>query len=290
MKKIIPHLLVFTANLMYSINFSIAKDVMPAYIQPFGFIFIRVACATLFFWIAGLWVNDKVEKADGLLLLKGGIFGIAINQLFFFAGLNLTSPLNASIFMISTPLLVTLFTTLQHKGKLQRKQFAGLCLGFCGALLLLLTSGRNHSSYGNWKGDLLVLLNAASYAYFLVITQPLMIKYHPMTVMKWVFLIGLIPVTFVGMSEFLAIRWETFSDHIWISVIFVVFAVTILAYSFNLTAMRLISPTVVASYIYLQPLLTALFAVLWGKDILSFQKVISGLLVIAGVYMVSSEK
>lgn len=111
-----------------------------------------------------------------------------------------------------------------------------------------------------------------------------------MTVMKWVFLIGLIPVTFVGMSEFLAIRWETFSDHIWISVIFVVFAVTILAYSFNLTAMRLISPTVVASYIYLQPLLTALFAVLWGKDILSFQKVISGLLVIAGVYMVSSEK
>ena len=49
-KKILAHIAIFSANLIYGINYTVAKDVMPNYIDPLGFIFLRVSGAGILFW------------------------------------------------------------------------------------------------------------------------------------------------------------------------------------------------------------------------------------------------
>jgi drug/metabolite transporter (DMT)-like permease len=277
--------MLLSANLIYAINYSVAKDVMPDFIRPFGFIFLRVSVATVCFWILGLGVKEKVEKKDFKLLFWGGVTGVAINQLFFFAGLNLTSPINASVLMIFTPVLVLIFSALLSKTPISARKLTGIILGFVGAGGLILNSSKSTLSVSNPWGDLMIFLNAASYAVFLVITRPLMIKYHPLTVVKWVFLFGLIPVSIAGWREFGMIQWHSMPSIILAETVFVVLGTTVLAYFLNLTALRYVSSSVVAVYIYSQPLLAGWIAVTMGKDFLTLSKIILGLIVITGVVL-----
>ena len=105
--KLIAHLCLFGANLIYAINYTVAKNVMPDFIQPLGFIFLRVSGALLLFWITfRLFFYQKIERKDILKLVLCGLFGVAINQMLFFKGLNLTTPINASVIMVTNPILV----------------------------------------------------------------------------------------------------------------------------------------------------------------------------------------
>ncbi|MBT8271285.1 MAG: EamA family transporter, partial [Bacteroidia bacterium] len=91
------HLALFGANLIYGANYLIAKGVMPDKIGPSAFVLIRIIGASLLFWIIRFFIREKVEKKDLLRLLLCGLLGVATNQMFFFNGLNLTSPIDASI-------------------------------------------------------------------------------------------------------------------------------------------------------------------------------------------------
>ena len=134
------------------------------------------------------------------------------------------------------------------------------------------------------------MLNAASYAVYLVIVKPLMQKYHPLTIILWVFFFGWLFVVPVGFNEFRAIQWHTFPTSIWLELIFIVIATTFFAYLFNILALRNANPSLAGIYIYLQPALATLFAVSLGKDSLSIFKVAAMLLIFAGVYLVSLKK
>ena len=110
-KKTIAHLSLFSANLIYAINYTVAKTVMPQYVEPLGFIFMRVVGATLLFWLCySLFAFEKIERKDMLRLMLCGLFGVAINQMLFFEGLNLTTPINASVIMVTNPILVLIIS------------------------------------------------------------------------------------------------------------------------------------------------------------------------------------
>ena len=99
-KKIQAHIALLIANLIYGANYSIAKVVMPKYVEPFAFVLIRVSGAVILFWIISiLFVNEKIDKKDLPRLALLGLCGVAINQLLFLKGLSLTTPINASIIM-----------------------------------------------------------------------------------------------------------------------------------------------------------------------------------------------
>ena len=186
-KSLAAHLALFCANLIYGINYSVAKDVMGQYVQPFGFILSRVIGATLLFWLAhSLFYSEKVDKKDLPKLFLLGLFGVAVNQLLFFKGLDLTTPINASIIMTSNPILVLIAANFLLKERLTLSKIFGILLGLTGALTLLFV--KSDFSFGSqtWKGDLMVFLNAASYGVYLVMVKPLMQKYKPITVIKWV--------------------------------------------------------------------------------------------------------
>lgn len=282
------HLALFTANLIYGINYTVAKDVMPDYIRPSGFVLIRVLGALLLFALFSKAAGDeKIDKADLPRLFLCGIFGVAVNQIMFFEGLNLTTPINAGIIMVITPIMVLIMSSIILREKVTNNKIAGIALGIGGALLLLLGKKSVSFTSGTLLGDLFILINAASYAVYLTIVKPLMYKYKTLTVMKWVFLFGLPFVIPFGFNEAVAINWSAITTIVWLEIIFVIFFTTFFAYMLNTMALKRVSPSVVSIYIYLQPVLATTAALITGKDELTLIKIASTLLIFAGVYLVS---
>jgi len=281
------HIALLIANIIYGVNYTVAKDVMPEFILPFGFIFCRVVGALSLFWIIHSFNYEKVDKKDMLLIAVCGFFGVFANQLMFFYGLNLTTPINAGIIMTSNPILVIIASAIILKNKITVLKVGGICLGITGALLLLLF--KNDFSFGSdtLTGDAFILLNALSYGIYLVLAVPLMKKYKPLTIIKWVFTFGAIFVIPFGIKEFTEIQWSTFPSDIWLKFSFVVIGTTFFAYLLNIYGLKQMNPSVVATYIYLQPLLAAVFAIWAGKDSLDWIKIIAAICIFSGVYLVS---
>ncbi|MFN8155384.1 MAG: DMT family transporter [Bacteroidia bacterium] len=283
------HLAVFTANVIYGANYSIAKGLMPTHIRPFGFIVIRVCTATILFLVtAQLLFREKIHRADWPRLLGCAVFGVAINQLFFFKGLSLTSPINSGLIMVTNPIFVLILSGIFLKEKIGWRRVFGIASGICGAVMLILYGNRFSSGVGNSTGDLCILLNSFSYAIYLVMVLPLMKKYHPVTIMQFIFLIGSLLVLPFGYEEFTVIKWETFTTGMWLATAFVVIGTTFLAYLFNTIALRELSANVVSVYIYLQPLLAAGFAMILGKDVPNILHFISAVLIFTGVWLTTT--
>ncbi len=290
-KKFWAHAAILGANIIYGLNYSIAKDVMPEFIQPFGFVFCRVSGALLLFWMFAQFAEkEKVSERDLALMAVCGAFGVASNQLMFFYGLSLTSPINAAIILTCNPILVLLISALVIRERITSRKIIGIGLGLTGAVGLILFKGISALSSDGFIGDLFVFLNATSYATYLVLVKPLMQKYKPMTVIKWVFLFGFIYVLPFGWNQIHEIEWVTFTTNIWWAFAFVVVGTTFLTYLFNMFGLKELSPSVVSIYIYSQPLIASLMAIALQKDELSFEKILAALFIFSGVYLASTKK
>ena len=290
-KLIKAHIFILMANLIYAGNYSIAKTVMPEFIQAFAFIFIRVTVAlTIFYIVSQFFIREKVEKRDIGRLALCGLFGVACNQLLFFKGLDLTFPINAALIMVTTPILVLVLSAIFLKEKINALKILGVILGISGVLLIILQRGEKVSFGSNSAlGDLFIFLNATSYGLYLVLVKPLMSKYHPITIMKWIFFFGAFVVIPVGFNQFQAISWHTFTQGAWIGLGYVVLGTTILAYLFNAFGLKTVNPSVVSIYIYLQPLTAGLIAFLFGFGVFSWVHMIAAVLIFSGVYLVSKK-
>jgi drug/metabolite transporter (DMT)-like permease len=286
-KQLLAHLALIAAQLLYGANYTIAKEAMPEFIQPFGFVLLRCLGATALFWLVGLFVKEKVERKDLLKLALGALFGIAINQLMFFKGLSLTNPINAAVLMISTPIMVLIMAALIIKERITIKRAIGIGVGMLGALIILVIGKKLSFSSDTFLGDILIFINASSYGVYLVLISPMMRKYHPITVIKWVFLFGLFMVLPFGYQKFSEIQWSTFPTHVIWATVYVVIGLSFLAYLFNAVALKYVSPSVVSIYIYLQPIFATFFAISLGKDHLDWIKILSATLICIGVYLVS---
>jgi len=220
------------------------------------------------------------------------LFGVAVNQAFFIYGLSLTKPINSAIIMVSNPIAVMLFTIFIFKEKITALKLTGLGFGVIGALTLLLFKAHGSFAIGSETivGDLMTLINSLSWAVFVVMAKPYMQKYQTVTVMKWIFLFGFIYISPFGMPDLIAVKWISLSSQTLFAMAFVVVATTFLAYLLNTYALKALSSSVVSMYIYLQPFLATLIAIILGKDELTVIKVISASLIISGVYLASRKK
>jgi drug/metabolite transporter (DMT)-like permease len=281
------HLALLGANIIYGINYTVAKDVMPEFIPPFGFIFCRVAGALILFWMVFSFSYEKVAKKDLFLLAVCGFFGVAANQLMFFYGLNITTPINAGIIMTSNPVFVLIASAIILKNRITLLKVSGIVIAITGALLLLLFKADFSFGSKTIEGDIFVFLNALSYGTYLVLAVPLMKKYNAITVITWVFTFGFIFVFPFGIQQFSQIEWSSFTETIWWEFAFVIIGTTFFAYLLNIYGLKNLNPSTVSTYIYLQPLLASVFAIWAGKDSLDWIKICAAILIFSGVYLVS---
>lgn len=280
------HLAILGANLIYAINYGFAKDVMNGgFVPPFTFILFRVVGASLLFWLTSLIFYEKISNYDMTRFILCGFFGVTANQLMFFKGLELTSTIHASIIMVTSPIIVSILSAIILNEKLKTQKVLGIIIGLIGAILIIMDDAKVAGNSGV-KGDILIFLNATSFGLYLVIVKPLMHKYSPITVIKWVFTFGLIGVLPFGIYEVQEVNWKM-SNEIILKIGFVIFFTTYLCYLFNIYGVKHVSPTIVSTYIYLQPLLTSFIAVLNEREELEIKGIVCSILIFAGVYLVS---
>jgi drug/metabolite transporter (DMT)-like permease len=284
------HISLFLAQVIYALNYSIAKDLMPIYIKPLGLVMMRITGALFLFWIMSFFSKrESLEKGDLKKMMLLAFFGVAVNQAFFIYGLSLTKPINSAIIMVSNPIAVMLFTIFIFKERFTFYKLTGLTFGVIGALTLLLFKAHGAFAIGSETiaGDLMTLINSLSWAVFVVMAKPYIQKYQTVTVMKWIFLFGFIYMFPFGMPDLLSVQWQTLSSQTIFAMAFVVIATTFLVYLLNTFALKALSSSVVSMYIYLQPFLATTIAIVLGKDEITTIKIISASLIISGVYLAS---
>ncbi|MCL7761958.1 DMT family transporter [Polaribacter sp. Z014] len=279
------------ATLIYGLNYTIAKKVMPIYVKPFGFILIRVLGATTIFWILGLFItSQKIEKEDYLKILLASFFGVGLNMLSFFKGLSLTTPISASVMMVTSPILVLIFSSILIRKAIGKQRIVGVIIGLIGTVLLITygNSSDTNATNSNW-GNFLVFVNAASYGLYLVISKNLTAKYHPIVLVKWLYLFGLIFTIPFGYNELTAVKWQEMPTNIYWNIGYVVVFTSCITYLFNLYGLSKLKPTTVSVFIYLQPVIATIFALIVGSDSLNFVKISATLLIFSGVYLVTKQ-
>jgi drug/metabolite transporter (DMT)-like permease len=295
-KLIQAHIALLLVNVLYGASHVLAKGVMPNYLTPTVFILFRVVGATALFWLVLLFTkHSKIERKDFPLLALCGLFGVAINQLFFFHGLNLSSAFNSGIIMALNPIMVIILSFFLLKERLTAFKLTGITLGATGAILLTLKAT---TQFGDSRlGDLFLFLNALSYAIYLVIAKPLMKKYSPIQVITWVFTFGLLFVLLFPptLSELTQTDFQSIPSDIWWKISYVVVGVTFLTYLLTIFGLKYLSATISSAYIYTQPvmvlLFTFLFAIIgWSEDYrstITSEKILYMFVIFTGVYLTS---
>jgi drug/metabolite transporter (DMT)-like permease len=290
-KRTLSLIAAWIVAIIYGVTFTIAKDVMPKYIQPFGFILLRVGGATVLFWLVSFFVKtEKIEKADFLRIFTAAFFGVTFNMLTFFKGLSYTSPIMGAVLMVTTPMIVLILSAILLKERIEKRKILGIVLGLTGTLLLILRGKSMVNAPNASLGNFLVFVNAVSYGFYLIIVKKLMDKYNAFSFVKWIYLFGFFMVLPFGYHEFQAINWSQIPSDIFFKIGFVVLFSTFMTYLLNLLSMKELKPTTVAVFIYLQPFFATIFAIGLGKDDLNWVKIGSAILIFVGVYLVTQKK
>ncbi|HMK05409.1 MAG TPA: EamA family transporter [Ferruginibacter sp.] len=291
-KGTIAHLALLFANLFFAINLSAVKHLTNLdLVKPFGLNVVRVGISMLLLWSLYLLkpVDIKIQKEDRNRLLLCALTGIAINQLLFLKGLSLTYSIHAALLMLITPILIVFIAAWVLKERLGILKVTGLALGIAGAMVLVLAKD-NSGNAGNiiW-GDILIIINAVSYTIYFIIVKPLMLKYNPVVIIRWVFTFGFIMVLPFGWVEFTEIPWEKYTAIDFTSMGLIVFTGTFLAYLFNIYGIKILGASTAGFYIYTQPVFAALIAMVFLREDLGLYKIIAAALIFTGVYLANRQ-
>ena len=286
------HLAVMGTNLFFAANFSLIKFISPSLVKPIGLNVLRVGLSLVFFWFASLSEKNtrSIQKKDLGRFILCGFTGVALNQMLFLKGLTMTSTIHASLLMLVTPILVTIFALWVLKEHFTLYKALGLALGIGGAALLVLQKQNNGQTNDYLWGDILIIINATSYSAYFILVKPLMKNYSTLYVIRWVFSFGFLMILPFGFSETIAIDWSVFEWQHFAALFTIIFFGTFLAYFFNAYGIQHIGAGNTGSYIYTQPVFAVLIAMVVLDERLSWDKVLAGVLIFAGVFLVSRKK
>lgn len=287
-KSTSAHLALLLTNLLFAINFTAIKQLISGqFVQAFGINFIRIAVTAILLWVLYFFKKNKsiIAFNDYGRLFLCGLTGIAINQLLFVKGLSLSYSIHASLLMLVTPILITFIAAWLLKEKLSWNKILGLVLGISGAVILI--SARENSGEGTnvLLGDTLLILNAISYTFYFILVKPLMSKYEPIMILRMMFTIGFFLVLPFCWTEFSIIDWNSFSFNQYFQLFMVVVGGTFFAYLLNIYGLKVLGASTAGAYIYTQVVFATLIATIVLNEGLSLYKIISGLLIAAGLYI-----
>jgi drug/metabolite transporter (DMT)-like permease len=282
------HLALFSTTLIFGFAYNIVKGLMPVMVSPMQLIFIRLLGSVVIFWLfQRLFVHEKVHRKDLIMLAICGMFGFALNQTLFYEGLNLSTPVDASLIHVLNPVLVMVFASLIIGEKVTWKKASGIALGATGVLILVLY-GRQVSFNGNHAlGNILIFLNMIFYALYLVLVKPLVAKYHTATILKWVSFFGFIFILPFSIKPALEINFPAITTAAWLGIIYIIILNTFVAYLLINFALKSVSATVVSYYSYLQPVIAAVMSVTVGQGGITLPKILAALLIFTGVWIVN---
>lgn len=277
------------ANFIFGSSFASIKFLTPGFLPPLALNGVRVLTSIALFWLLYLFFKPKValDRKDLPRFLGCAITGIAINQVFFVKGLSLTSAIHSSLLSLATPLFITLVAALVLKEGFTRYKLLGLLSGISGAAILVFSKDLSQTGQQVWLGDLLILINAISYAVYLVLVRPLMEKYAPIQVLRWVFTLGTLFILPLAWTDLFATQWSAFSQKEWTALVWVALGATFGAYLLTVYSVSLIGSARYGAFIYTQPVFAAIVAMLFAGESYSWTKAGAAALIFMGVWLVN---
>ena len=283
------HSAVLLTNIFFGANFSAVQYIAKHGVPAFGLNVIRVGVSSFLFWLLILIIPQKISirKKDVGRFLLCAITGVVINQLLFIKGLTLTLSTHASLLILVTPNFITFIAAWLGRESLNISKILGLVLGVAGSVILVLQKEPVGAGTNILLGNILVILNAISYAFYFVLVKPLMREYHPFEVIRWLFTLGFIFMLPIGWTEFHSIQWHALTVTDFIILGTIVFFATFLAYLFNLYGISILGASVTGAYIYTQPIFAGIIAVFVMGERMTLQKLLAAALIIGGVLLVN---
>lgn len=286
------HVAVLGANFIFGSNYAVVKYITPSVIHPFALNVVRILVSLFLFWGLFLFKPGKIniQRRHIPRFLLCGLTGVVINQILYIKGVSLTTPIHSALLSLATPIFITLIAAWLLREGFTLLKFAGLVLGIGGAAMLILLKDSSHSGSDILLGDILVLINAVSYAFYLVLVRPLMAVYSGIQVLRWIFTFGALVILPFGMQQFVATDWAVFTASHWVGLAFVAVGATFLAYLLNVYGISVIGPASTGAYIYTQPVFAALIAILFAGEHFSMIKLTAAILIFTGVYLANMKK
>jgi drug/metabolite transporter (DMT)-like permease len=254
------HLALATVQVMFAALTVAAKFVLPS-IPPAGIAFFRITGAALAFaLIKALTVRERVTAGGDLLAMTGlALVGVVLNQVFFLEGVKRTTAINANILVTTVPAFTLGIALVLGRERATAAKVGGIVLAAAGAVWLI-GPDRIRLDPSTALGNALIVFNTSLYASYLVLSKPLLERYQPVTVVTYVFLFGALFIAPVGLVELRDVDLFHLPGRAVLGLAFIVGCSSVLAYYLSIWALRRTASSLVAMYVYLQPLITALGA------------------------------
>ncbi|MDR0537935.1 MAG: DMT family transporter [Tannerellaceae bacterium] len=289
------HGFILIANVFFAINLPVSKYLIPEHVSPEALTLLRSMFGCAMFWLVSLFVKgEAVNRKDLGILFFCALCGFALNSTLFMTGLNLTSPVDASIIATAGPIYVMLLAAVVLKEPITLKKAFGVLMGVGGAVLMILTSAQAqaHGEAG-LNGAVRIVLSNLLYSVYVVLSRPLSQRYSAVTIMKWVFLFSTVMLLPFMYKDGLATPAFHRSAWMWKEIGalgYVLIFATFIPYMLIPMSLRRLRPTTVSMYNYIQPIIASMIAVLVGQGSFTVWKIVSTLFVFTGVYLVTQSK
>lgn len=280
------HLALLFVQLTFG-GFSVLGKVALTAIPPLALAGLRVLFAAPLLMFLALRKDRIIPplREMGMLAVLG-FTGVFVNQLLFIVGLSHTTAINASILMPSIPVFAVAVAVIARVERASLRRILGIGVSVIGALVMLDVTGLSFdadTSYGNF----LVLVNCMSYAVFLVLARPVLLRLPPLTVIAWTFAMGGIGVAVISAPTLATVRWEQVPGSAWAAVAYILLLPTLVNYILNTWAIKRSSSSLVAAYTTLQPVAAAIFGTVLLGEHLTLHEVAGFVLIVLGLGMTS---
>ena len=288
-KNIQGHLFALTANILWGLMAPVGKSALVEF-SALSVTTFRMVGAAACFWLLSLFCKrEQVDHRDMLKIFFAALFALVFNQGVYIFGLSMTSPIDASIVTTTLPIVTMIVAAIYLKEPVTNKKVLGIFVGAMGALILIMSSSNAGSGNGSIMGDLLCLIAQISFSIYLTVFKGLS-QYSPITLNKWMFVYASMCYIPFSYHDVAAIQWAETSTAALLQVGYVVVGGSFLAYICIMTAQRLLRPTVVSMYNYMQPIVASIVTVIVGMATFNMEKGIAIALVFLGVYIVTQSK
>lgn len=281
------------ATVMWGAMAPIAKGVLEEGVfDGLALSVVRIGGGALLFLLCSLLPkkltgDTKVEKKDFLALFLASLIMISANQGLFIIGIGYTSPVDTSVMCTLTPVFTLILAALFLRLPLTFLKVTGIILGLTGALIMAFSNKSEGIATNPLLGNSLCMLAQICAAVYYVFFLKLINKYPPFTIMKWMFLFSTLTYVPCTLLFIQPIDWTALSFSSVLSILYIIIFPTFLAYLIIPFSQRLLKPTVVSSYAYIQPVVSALLSFIMGLAIFGWNRIIATAFIFSGVYLVS---
>ena len=290
-KSLFGHLACFTAYLIFGLNIVVCKDLTSSgAISPIALFTLRSIGAGSLFWIISFFLpKQRVERGDYIKIFAASVLGFFLTQMFFLVAISRITPMDCSIITSLSPVYTMFIAAYALKEPLSAQKIGGVVLSLCGIIYLILNSVTSTGAVTQTTpfGVILMIGNSLCFSLYLGIFKPTIAKYSVVTFMKWTFLFASLLALPFSAKEIISLNFAALPTEYLAELAFLIICATFITYFLIPIGQKILRPTLVSMYSYVQPIVAIVVSIYVGMDSLSWQKVVAATTVFAGVAIVS---